>query len=83
MQFTIKETKWVGKEGHHYEVLDSTNKKAKELAEKGAPHGTLVTADEQTAGVGRRGRNWSSAAGQGVYMSLILRPDLEIGRAHV
>ena len=56
MQFTIEETKWVGKAGHHYEVLDSTNKKAKELAEAGASHGTLVTAEEQTAGVG--GRSW-------------------------
>ena len=81
MQFTIEETKWVGKVGHHYEVLDSTNKKAKELAEAGASHGTLVTTEEQTVGVGRRGRSWSSEAGQGVYMSLILRPSLATDKA--
>ncbi len=81
MQFSIEETKWAGKAGYHYEVLDSTNKKAKELAEAGAPHGTLVTADEQLAGVGRRGRSWSSEPGQGIYMSLVLRPDIATDKA--
>ena len=81
MQFTIEETKWVGKTGYHYEVLDSTNKKAKELAEAGCSHGTLVTADGQEAGVGRRGRSWSSESGQGVYMSLVLRPNLATDKA--
>lgn len=81
MQFTIEETKWVAKTGYHYEVLDSTNKKAKELAEAGCPHGTLVTADAQEAGVGRRGRSWSSEQGQGIYMSLVLRPNLPTNKA--
>ena len=81
MQFTIEETKWVAKTGYHYEVLDSTNKKAKELAEVGCPHGTLVTADAQEAGVGRRGRSWSSEPGQGIYMSLVLRPNLPTNKA--
>lgn len=81
MQFTIEETQWAGKTGYHYEVLDSTNKKAKELAEAGCPHGTLVTADGQEAGVGRRGRSWSSESGQGVYMSLVLKPELEADKA--
>ena len=81
MQFTIEETKWVGKTGYHYEILDSTNKKAKELAETGCPHGTLVTADGQESGVGRRGRSWSSEPGQGVYMSLVLRPELATDKA--
>ena len=81
MEFTIEETKWVGKTGYHYEVLDSTNKKAKELAEAGCPHGTLVTAEGQEAGVGRRGRSWSSEPGQGIYMSLVLRPKLSTDKA--
>ena len=81
MQFEMKETQWAGKTGYHYETLDSTNKKAKELAETGCPHGTLVTATGQEAGVGRRGRSWSSESGQGIYMSLVLRPDLPTDRA--
>ncbi len=62
---------------YHFDVLDSTNKKAKELAEKGCEHGTLVTADMQAAGVGRRGRSWSSEKGTGIYMSMVLRPQME------
>lgn len=81
MDFVIQETEWAGKTGYHYELLDSTNKKAKELAEAGCPHGTLVTADGQEAGVGRRGRSWSSEKGQGIYMSLVLKPKLEANRA--
>ena len=81
MEFTIEETQWAGKKGYHYDILDSTNRKAKELAEKDCPHGTLVTAEEQEAGVGRRGRNWSSERGQGIYMSLVLRPELEADKA--
>lgn len=57
-----------------YHSIDSTNTKAKELAGSGAPHGTLVLAGHQTAGRGRLGRSFSSEAGMGVYLSLILRP---------
>lgn len=56
--------------------VGSTNTLAKELAMRGSSHGTLVTADEQTAGRGRRGRNWLSDRGMGAYMTLILRPDI-------
>ncbi len=52
---------------------DSTNDRARELALAGAPHGTLVTAAEQTAGRGRQGRRWSAPAGSALLMSLILR----------
>ncbi len=76
MEYVIEETQWIGKKSYHYELLDSTNKKAKELAEAGCPHGTLVTAAGQEAGVGRRGRTWSSESGQGIYMSMVLRPQL-------
>ena len=44
----------------HLRLTDSTNERAKELALAGAPHGTLVTADEQTAGRGRQGRAWTA-----------------------
>jgi BirA family biotin operon repressor/biotin-[acetyl-CoA-carboxylase] ligase len=57
----------------HHAVTDSTNERAKELAAVGAPHGTLVTAAEQTAGRGRQGREWLAPAGSAVLMSVILR----------
>ena len=57
-------------------TVDSTNRYAKRLALEGAGHKTLVMADEQTQGRGRRGRGWISPAGEGIFMSLILRPDL-------
>jgi BirA family biotin operon repressor/biotin-[acetyl-CoA-carboxylase] ligase len=57
----------------HVRCIDSTNDRARELATAGAPHGTLVTAREQTAGRGRQGRRWSAPAGQSLLMSLVLR----------
>jgi len=57
----------------HHRVTDSTNRRARALAEDGAPHGTLVTADEQTAGRGRQGRSWSAPAGSAVLMSVVVR----------
>jgi BirA family biotin operon repressor/biotin-[acetyl-CoA-carboxylase] ligase len=57
----------------HHRLTDSTNERAKELAAAGAPHGTLVTADEQSAGRGRQGRAWTAPAGTAVLMSLVLR----------
>lgn len=59
---------------HWYDAIDSTNNKAKELAREGAPHGTVLIADYQTGGRGRKGRSFSSPAGMGVYLSVILRP---------
>ncbi len=55
---------------------DSTNTQAKDLAIKGAPEGTLVIAEKQTMGRGRRGRAWFSPKGDGIYASLILRPTI-------
>ncbi len=57
----------------HLRSTDSTNERARALALAGAPHGTLVTAAEQTAGRGRQGRRWSAPAGSALLMSLILR----------
>jgi BirA family biotin operon repressor/biotin-[acetyl-CoA-carboxylase] ligase len=56
--------------------LESTNTTLRELAAAGAPGGTVVIADEQTAGRGRRGRSWHSPAGAGLYGSLLVRPAL-------
>ena len=57
----------------HHRLTDSTNERARGLAAAGAPHGTLVTADEQAAGRGRQGRPWTAPAGSAVLMSLVLR----------
>ena len=56
-----------------HDSIDSTNTRAKQLAEEDAVEGTLVVSDRQTAGKGRRGRKWDSESGVGIYMSLILR----------
>ncbi len=57
----------------HHRVADSTNERAKDLARAAAPHGTLVTASEQTAGRGRQGRTWLARPGSAVLMSVVLR----------
>jgi BirA family transcriptional regulator, biotin operon repressor / biotin---[acetyl-CoA-carboxylase] ligase len=57
----------------HLRLTDSTNERAKELAAAGAPHGTLVTADEQSAGRGRHGRTWTAPVRSAVLMSLVTR----------
>jgi BirA family transcriptional regulator, biotin operon repressor / biotin---[acetyl-CoA-carboxylase] ligase len=57
----------------HHRVTDSTNERARALAEADAPHGTLVTADEQQTGRGRQGRLWTAPPGSAVLMSLVLR----------
>ena len=59
----------------HHRVTDSTNEQAKRLAAAGAPHGTLVTADEQTAGRGRQGRQWVAPPGRALLMSVVLAVD--------
>lgn len=71
-------TSWLGRTVKVMKTVDSTNLEAKRLAEAGASHGTLVTAEEQTSGKGRRGRSWISVPGQGVWMSFVLRPDIEL-----
>lgn len=54
--------------------IDSTNDRLKKLAAQGAPHGTVLIADRQTGGHGRRGRSFLSPAGMGIYLSILLRP---------
>jgi BirA family biotin operon repressor/biotin-[acetyl-CoA-carboxylase] ligase len=63
----------LGEPREHHETIGSTNQRARELAEEGAAHGTLVTAGEQTAGRGRQGRTWQTPAGVAIAASLILR----------
>jgi BirA family biotin operon repressor/biotin-[acetyl-CoA-carboxylase] ligase len=65
----------------YYKQLDSTNTEIARLAAEGAAHGTVVMADAQTAGKGRRGRQWESPAGENIYMSILLRPNCLPDRA--
>jgi BirA family biotin operon repressor/biotin-[acetyl-CoA-carboxylase] ligase len=59
---------------HHHARTDSTNTRARELATAGAPHGTVVTAGEQTEGRGRQGRSWTAPPGGALLYSAIVRP---------
>lgn len=61
---------------YNYKTISSTNEVAKDLALSGAKHGTIVISEEQTAGKGRLGRTFYSPANTGIYMSIILRPNL-------
>jgi BirA family transcriptional regulator, biotin operon repressor / biotin---[acetyl-CoA-carboxylase] ligase len=63
----------LGRPRVHFRLTDSTNARARELAAAGAPHGTLVTADAQSAGRGRQGRSWVTQAGRSLSCSLVLR----------
>lgn len=62
---------------HHYKSITSTNDEAYRLAEAGEPEGVVVIAETQIGGKGRLGRKWVSPKRSGIYMSLILRPDVE------
>ena len=63
----------LGEPREHHETIGSTNARARKLADKGAAHGTLVTADEQTKGRGRQGRTWVTPPGVAIAASLVLR----------
>lgn len=71
----------LGRTISYFEVLESTNATAYRMASEGAFHGEVVIAEQQTAGKGRRGRTWISPAGQNLYFSAILRPELPPQRA--
>lgn len=75
------QTQWVGRTLHFYEQVDSTNLRAKLEAEKGAESGTLIVAECQTAGRGRRGRVWNSPHGANLYFTLILKPEFAPDKA--
>lgn len=75
------ETEWAGRNIHYFETVGSTNNEAGRLAEAGAPEGTLVLAEEQNQGKGRRGRAWVTPAGSAIAMSLVVRPQIEPSHA--
>ena len=74
-------TDWLGKEIVYKEVTTSTNADVRKLAEDGAENGLVVFADAQTAGKGRRGREWESPKGVNLYFSVLLKPQFEPRKA--
>lgn len=70
-------TKYLGHEIIHFDTLDSTNNKAKDIASKVGANGTVITSEEQVSGKGRLGRQWVSPKYKGIWMSYILRPHIE------
>lgn len=75
------ETQWAGREILFLDTVDSTNDEAKRQADAGAGHGTLIVAETQTAGKGRRGRSFDSPKHTGVWMSLVIKDDIEPANA--
>lgn len=74
-------TRWLARTLHHFEETDSTNRVALELAREGAPHGTAVIAEGQTAGRGRLGRSFFSPPQRNLYTSIVLRPEISTAAA--
>ena len=72
---SLRRTTWIGERLEYFDVIGSTNTTAMKLAEEGAPHGTLVVADRQDNGKGRRGRGWVLPAGVAIAMSIVLKPE--------
>ncbi len=77
------ETSMFGHSFRYHDEIESTNAEAKALANRGAPEGTVVVAEAQTAGRGRLGRRWTSPAGKGLLFSVVLRPPLPMSEAHL
>jgi BirA family biotin operon repressor/biotin-[acetyl-CoA-carboxylase] ligase len=75
------DTAWLARDVRYLESTDSTNRVALELARAGAPHGTTVVAEEQTAGRGRLGRSFFSPPFLNLYTSIVLRPRLDTSEA--
>ena len=69
-------TKFIGRKLYYYDTIDSTNIRAKEIALK-EPEGTVILSEEQSSGIGRLGRMWISPKGKGIWMSIILKPEIE------
>lgn len=67
-------TDYIGRQIKHFDIIDSTNSAARKSAEEGCPEGTVVTAESQTSGRGRLGRQWSSPGKLGIWMSVVLKP---------
>lgn len=73
-------TNRMGKKICYFSSIDSTNAYARRIGEEGAPDGTLVIADEQTAGRGRSGRHWVTPPGTAIAFTLLLKPDIPPSR---
>lgn len=73
---TYLESERFGHTMYVYDAVDSTQIVAHDLAKNGAPDGTVVIAEEQLAGKGRMARQWESAKGKGIWMTIIVRPDV-------
>lgn len=73
-------TEWVGQHIHVFERSESTQQEAKRLARTGSSSGTVVLAEQQTNGKGRLGRPWHSPPGTGIWLSLLVRPDLVLSK---
>ncbi|RKD33869.1 biotin--[acetyl-CoA-carboxylase] ligase [Thermohalobacter berrensis] len=69
-------TEYIGRKILHFDSIDSTNIKAKEFAQRGEEEGTVIISEEQTKGRGRLGRSWASPKGEGIWMSIILKPNI-------
>lgn len=74
-------TAWAGRKLYYREETGSTNNDAKRCGEEGDPHGTVVVADIQNAGKGRRGRGWQTLSGTALSFTILLRPDFPAERA--
>jgi len=73
---TRLQTNFIGNSVVYFPKTTTTNDAAKELAAAGIPEGTVIVAEEQTGGRGRLGRGWHSPAGRGIWLSVVLRPDI-------
>lgn len=72
----LLDTDYMGQNIYHHQQLDSTNLEAKRLANSNAPQGSVVFAEQQTLGRGRLGRKWESPANDGIWMSILLYPNI-------
>lgn len=69
-------TKRYGQQVHYFDRVESTQLVAHDLVRQGVPDGTLVIAEHQTAGRGRMQREWESSEGKGIWMTIIIRPEI-------
>ena len=74
-------TQWLAQQIEHHDTIDSTNRLASERAREGAPDGTTIIAEQQTAGRGRLGRSFFSPANLNLYTSIVMRPKLSTAEA--
>jgi BirA family biotin operon repressor/biotin-[acetyl-CoA-carboxylase] ligase len=73
---SVMNTNFIGRTIHFFDEIESTNNYAKKIAYEGCEDGTIVIAEKQTAGRGRLGRTWDSSKGAGIWLSVVLRPNI-------